>query len=232
MYRLKLTRREKQKLLSAKWLIALLAILGLGMVIWLAWIRPAQQASEVNSFEACRDAGNTIQATYPEVCLTKDGKRFVNPVQDKAHQESQDSAMQPPAPIHPDLLYLDLKEWSVRLPLTTATYDLMYSYLKDGLQNRITFTYKRLVNAGLCTGDIGLSLTRSLAEHQPPYSPTNPAPAIKVGDHYFYVAYTGSPCYDTENTQQTELVKQIAGDQSLTQATASLLTKLATAPAD
>ena len=88
MYKLRLSRREKKKLLRLKWLIVFLVICAVGFVVWLAWVRPVQQRSSAASFEECVREGNQIQQTYPEVCMTKDGKRFVNPKQDAAHQGS------------------------------------------------------------------------------------------------------------------------------------------------
>lgn len=223
MYKLKLNRREKKELALSKWLLVLLAALGLAAVIWLAWIRPAQRAGQVNSFAACQAAGNRIQESYPEVCLTLGGKRFVNPAQAQAHQTRAD---QPAIPANPQLL---IDEWQVRVPLTSKTFDLIYTYIKDGADERVTFSFKRLVAAGFCQGDIGLSLARSITKHQSPFSPANPEPIAQAGNYYFYPAYATSPCYDPSNPNQTSLVTQIAGNQTLTQATATLLGKLESA---
>jgi hypothetical protein len=230
MYKLKLSRREKKELAYAKWLLVALAVAGIGVTIWLAWVRPAQREAAIGSFAGCQAAGYPIQDSYPEVCLTKNGQRFVNPAQHQAHQDSQAGADKLVPPINPDLLYLTLDEWGVRVPLTGQTFDLMYAHIRDGLNDRMTFTYRRLVQAGLCPGDVGLSLTRSTARHEPPYSPTNPEPLAHASGYYFYAAFAGSPCYDPENAGQAELVKQIAGEQSLTQATAALLRSLQAEP--
>lgn len=37
----------------------------------------------ITSFEECADAGNPIQETYPEVCVTPDGKSFVNEMKEQ-----------------------------------------------------------------------------------------------------------------------------------------------------
>ena len=230
MYRLKLSRREKKELALTKWLLIALAIIGLFVVVWLAWLRPAQQAASINSFAVCKSAGNPIQESYPEVCLTKDGKRFVNPEQDAAHQESLKGTQELTPPTDPSLLYLDIKEWNVRVPLTNNTFDLTYTYLQNGLEDHIEFAYKRLINASLCTSGIGLTLNHSVTQFKPPYGPNNPAPIAHVGDYYYYLAPAGEPCYDVSKADQVALVKKIAGDQSLTQATAALMTKLQQLP--
>jgi hypothetical protein len=231
MYKLKLSRYEKKQLLKAKWLILLIAVAGLAAVVWLAWVRPIQHAAKVNSFADCVRAGNAVQQTYPEVCLTKDGSRFVNPVQEQAHNDTRKrQATEVARPTQAGPLYLELEEWDVRVPLTDKTFDLMYSYFEDGISERLIFGYKRLLQAGFCKNDIGLTLTRSGLPNEPPYTPDKPAPTAQVGMFYYYVAYGGSPCYDTENAAHMALVKEIAGDQSLTQATTALLAKLEATP--
>jgi hypothetical protein len=71
--------------------LAVLMIAGTGWYVW----RANQQANEqlsntsstslatpskkINNFDDCKKAaGSKIEQTYPEVCVTKDGKRFVN----------------------------------------------------------------------------------------------------------------------------------------------------------
>jgi hypothetical protein len=231
MYKLKLSRKEKKELALSKWLLIGLALLGIFVVVWLAWIRPAQHEANIDSFDTCKAAGNAIQESYPEVCLTKDGKRFVNPTQQKAHNEHIEGQDKLVPPTDSAKLYLTIDEWGVRVPLTTETFDLIYTYIDDGGPVRSTFTFRRLLQADFCKSDAGVTMTRSNFKSQPPYSATNPEPAAKVGEYYYYVAYAGSPCYDPENTGQVALVKQIAGEQSLTQAIGELLKKLEAEPA-
>lgn len=226
MYKLKLSRREKKELALSKWLLIILAVIGLLVTVWLAWIRPAQQNSGIDTFEECKAAGNPIQESYPEVCMTKDGKRFVNPEQSAAHEQSLNGQDTLVPPTDPNALYLEIPEWKVQVPLTMNTFDLTYSYLEDGLQDRVTFAFKRLTQSKVCAGDAGVTLTRSTAKHQPPYSPANPEPAAQVGNYYYYAAYAGSPCHDPENPQQEALVRRIAPEQSLAQTIGALLKNL------
>lgn len=232
MYKLRLSRREKKKLLRLKWLIVFLVILAVGFVVWLAWIRPMQQKSSASSFEECVREGNPIQQTYPEVCLTKDGKRFVNPKQDDAHQASLTGNDELVPPTNPELLNLDIDEWDVRIPLTTGTFDLSYAYIENGESEYLVFSYKRLVRLGVCKGDIGLKIVRRFVQATPPFNANSPAPIANVDKAYFYPYYSGSgkPCYDSSNPQQAELLKQIAGDRSLTDATTSLVSKMIALP--
>lgn len=228
VYRLRLGRREKKKLLRIKWLIILLALVGVGLVVWLAWIRPMQQGAVIQSFEECVAAGYPIQESYPEVCLTDDGKRFVNPKQDAAHQDALASEQELLPPTDPSQLKLDIDEWSVRLPLTMQTFDLTYAYFDINAEQYILFTYKRLLQKGLCKGDIGLRLTRSFVKHEPPFHAKNPPPIAQLDKYYFYatVAADTKVCYDDKNVEQVALVQQIAGDKTLIQATTTLLAQL------
>lgn len=52
-----------------------------GLAAWLYSNRSAANKPVVDSFEACVQAGNPVQLSYPEVCATPDGKRFPNPNQ-------------------------------------------------------------------------------------------------------------------------------------------------------
>jgi len=229
MYKLKLSRREKKKLLKAKWLILSVVLAIIGFVVWLIWVLPAQREARINSFEECAATGHIIQESYPEVCVMKNGKRFVNTAQAQAHNSSTNDADLVP-PSNPALLKLEIEEWGVQVPLTNQTFDLTYAYIEGGGDSYVLFTYKRLVRQDLCRGDIGLRLTRSPSEHQAPYSSTNPAPLAKVDNYYYYATYASSPCYSTKDPEAVGLVKKIAGDQSLTQATTSLLSKLTSIP--
>ena len=232
MYKFKLSRREKKKLLRVKWLIMLGGLVVAVLIVWLVWIRPVQRESGIGSFEECVAAGNPVQESYPEVCMTKDGKRFVNPKQDAAHQASLDGSQQPVPPANPALLKLDIGEWGVRIPLTMETFDLTYAYFDFNGEQYLLFTYKRLLQLGVCKGDIGLRLTRTTHKRDPPYTAVNPAPIAQVDTHYFYVtpAEGSKLCYDDKNAEHAALVSQIAGGKPLTQATADLLAKIIATP--
>lgn len=230
MYRLRLTRREKKKLLHARWFIIFGVVCAAGFIVWLAWIRPIQRESQINSFETCVKAGNPVQMSYPEVCLTKNGKRFVNSKQDQAHQAALTNTDPLVPPTNPALLVLDIDEWGVRVPLSMETFDLSYAYIENGESEYVLFTYKRLVRMGVCKGDIGLKLTRSFVQHSPPYHSRNLAAMAQADKAYFYVENVDKPCYDVNNAEQAALVSQIAGDQTLIQATTNLLSKLIVTP--
>jgi hypothetical protein len=229
MYKLKLSRRDKKKLFRLRWVFVAAAVLAAAGVIWLAWIRPIQQQANISSFEECVAAGNPVQESYPEVCLAKDGDRFVNVKQKEAREASlAQNKLAPPS--NSALLKLDIEEWNVRVPLTMESFDLSYAYLDTGDDQVVHFSYKRLLELDACRGDIGLTLRRSFLKRNPPYTESNPAPIAQVDKAYFYPEYAAEPCYDPGNAEQAAVVKEIAGDKTLIQATADLLTKLTALP--
>lgn len=230
MYKLKISRRERKKLLRSKWLILLLALLGIGLIVWLAWIRPMQQGSNVHSFEECAAAGYPVQESYPEVCVTDDGKRFVNPKQQAAHQTALDGKQELLPPTDPKLLKLDVDEWDISIPLTRDTFDLTYAYFEDGGEEYLYFTYKRLIQLDVCKGDIGLKLTRMFVKNEAPFSETRPPHVASANKAYFYAFSKGKPCYDLKNPEQAALIQKIAGDKELRDVTVDLISKIRHAP--
>lgn len=54
---------------------------GIVLIVWFAWLLSGDKPAEVSSFDECAAAGNPIQESYPEVCVTPDGTRYTNPDQ-------------------------------------------------------------------------------------------------------------------------------------------------------
>lgn len=73
-----MNEHEKKELAISKILLVVLAVIGLAVVVWFAWIRPERQKVDVNSFDECVAAGNPVQESFPEVCVTPTGQRFTN----------------------------------------------------------------------------------------------------------------------------------------------------------
>ncbi len=215
---MKLSPREARELALSEILLIILAAIGLAVVVWLAWIRPAQQIKDtrVTSYASCVAAGNPVQASYPSVCVGKDGQRFVNPNEKVAQPKQQ---------------YLALKEWSMRVPVTNATFDLVYHYDKNDTYEGMFFTFKRLADAGICKSDAGVALTRTTVENQPPYAEDNLKVFKHIGDYYYYVAYGNAPCYDSDNPAQVRAVQAINGG-NLKDAITGNLQNLQTAPTE
>lgn len=93
---MKIEKKKGFALLQIILLIVLaLGIAGTGWYVWQSKNKTnkvsdtATQSSEnaiktntnITDFESCKNAGYPIQTSYPEVCVTKDGKRFTNPTQ-------------------------------------------------------------------------------------------------------------------------------------------------------
>lgn len=205
--------RERRELAFSKLFLIVLAVIGLGLVVYFAWIRPGGQPQSVNSFAECRDAGYPIQESYPEVCVTEKGERFVNPDQkvqttpQPETSQSTDATQQ----ITANDGYLVIDEWAVRLPLTADNSDIVYRYVKDDSFEGVYFTYERLREVGVCKEDAGVALSRKLTENQPPYSVGNQQSFKKVGNYFYYRGYGNAPCYDPESQSQAKLVNQING---------------------
>lgn len=71
--------KVRKKLTQSKIVLLAMAAVALALVIWLAWFRPA--APDANSFAECEAAGYPVQARFPEVCVTPEGRSFQKPDQ-------------------------------------------------------------------------------------------------------------------------------------------------------
>jgi hypothetical protein len=207
---MKLNPKERKELAISEIGLLVLAVIGLGIVGWFAWERPSKTPHDITTYAACVEAGNPVQESYPSVCVTEDGKRFVNPDDTVQTQPNSSSNSQQSTTPNKDQ-YLTITEWGVRVPLLAAYSDLKYTYTKDDLSERVSFTFKRLEDAGFCKADLGVTMTRNTIENKAPYSLDNPEPIAQVGGYYYYLAYGGSPCYDPDNQDQMKLVNQING---------------------
>jgi hypothetical protein len=204
--------KEKKELAISEIILIALGIIGLAVVMWLAWFGPASHKT-VNSYQTCVANGNRVQESYPSVCVTKSGQRFVNPKEKVT------------LPAAPEQKYLTINEWGVRVPLTTETVDLKYTYTKND-NEYVRFTFQRLEDIGICKDDAGVALSRTTTENQPPFSIDNPEPVAHIGDYYYYAAYGGSPCYDGNDADQMKVVDAISPDANLTTTVKQLLQKL------
>lgn len=73
------SKQDRKKLRLAYILLIALSILGIAIVVWLAWIRPAQESAGIDSFDECVSAGHPVQESDPPACVTPDGERFTGP---------------------------------------------------------------------------------------------------------------------------------------------------------
>lgn len=77
----RMSKDERKKLHLVYKLLVLAAVLGILAVVWLAWVRPAQQSAGIESYEDCVAAGYPVQESNPPVCVTPDGTSFTGPLQ-------------------------------------------------------------------------------------------------------------------------------------------------------
>ncbi len=132
--------RERKELAISEIVLITLAVIGVGVVVWLAWARPLPSSQKpVNSFAGCKAAeGSVVQTSYPEVCVTKDGKRFVNPDQ----KVELPSASSGDASGHTGTVarkMLTVKEWKVAFPYPNNVRSLSYHTPDKGQATSITF---------------------------------------------------------------------------------------------
>lgn len=78
----RMNESDRKKLALSKIILIVLAIVSLAVVVWFGWILPERGNDNVRSFDACVSGNNRVEESYPEVCVTDDGKRFVNPDHD------------------------------------------------------------------------------------------------------------------------------------------------------
>lgn len=64
---------SRDKVTKIVGLVIVIALIGIGVVLW------SSQANSINSFEKCKAAGNPILESYPEQCMTPDGKIYARP---------------------------------------------------------------------------------------------------------------------------------------------------------
>lgn len=75
---MKMTQRAARQLKITEIALTALIVLLLAVVAWFAWSPPAHH--KVHSYEACiKKPGSYELLTYPGICVTKDGQRFVQP---------------------------------------------------------------------------------------------------------------------------------------------------------
>jgi len=132
--------KERKELAISEIILITLAVVGMGVVLWLAWARPLKGTQKpVNSFAGCKTAdGSVIQTSYPEVCVTKDGKRFVNPDQkvELPSAPGTDNTAQTGAASRKKLT---IKEWDVAFPYPDNVRSLSYSTAENVGATTITF---------------------------------------------------------------------------------------------
>ncbi len=151
-------------------------------------IKTSSGVLKVTSFDECsKTTSSKIQLTYPEVCLTNDGKSFTQPA-------SQN--------------YFVIKEWAVRAPYSGLLH-LTYSISA----NSADFSSRELVgrdsrcsatnlSGGIIArytaseavdpaGDTAASYYRNQSEY---------APMTKIGSYYYLFNHTQAACSDSGPT--------------------------------
>lgn len=144
-----------------------------------------------------------------------------NPTEQSTQQSVQEKTATSQSTAPP---YLTIAEWKVRAPLTAETSDMVYAYQPlEG--DSVTFTFKRLQDVGICDPSIGVAMTRTTTQNQPPFTIENPEPIAHVGNYYYYIAVAGEPCTTVANDAQKQVASQI-NNGDLNAAVRAVLAKL------
>lgn len=170
-----MNEKDRRRLRKSEIALIILAAVGLAIVFWFAWARPVR-SPEINSYAACAKAGNPVLDSYPSVCVTKGGRRFVNP------SEKQTSV-------------LEVKEWNIQVPLTSDISDAYYTYAsKEGTVYLTTHRLESLVAQvqGCKTGLHGITYQRSAK---------NSSGAIQIGMYYYSEVHLIEPLCVTQDDE-------------------------------
>jgi hypothetical protein len=140
---------------------------------------PASKTSNVATFAECKAAtGSVIQTTYPEICVTKGGQRFTDPSQSL------------------DQKYLVIKEWNIKIPLSTAIDDGYYVF-KD---NYAYLSLKSLASTG-CAADATTTGAINRVAVSSEEGSRVASVSGKVGNYYYYVQPPQAMCSEDSSTQ-------------------------------
>ncbi len=90
--------KERKELAASKLLIIVFAVVGLAVVVWLAWLRPVHHVTSTAD-----------QTTSSQGAKSKSTDQVIPP---KDEQQK----------------YIVINEWNVRAPLGQDTYDMVYAY--------------------------------------------------------------------------------------------------------
>jgi hypothetical protein len=110
---LKMSQGDKKRLAVSEIIIIVLAIIGLAVVVWVAWLRP--EGKQITSFKTCAAAGYPVHASYPEVCVTPSGKQFIDPAErvQLSPGSGSSNTSKNPSQSSQKLVFM---EWGVALP--------------------------------------------------------------------------------------------------------------------
>ena len=160
------------------------------------------KAGPIKSFDDCKKAaGSKIQETYPEVCVTKDGKRFVN---------ANSSTNEVGGAKNKTYIngYLHIKEWGVKIPVTQNVHPNYRIFQVNNVKNvGASFHSKELETLSGnpdCTSN-SVNVFRGLANDQYIYGETGQSSgmfkemynkwtdsgyayfikSLKIGDYYY-----------------------------------------------
>jgi Tfp pilus assembly protein PilV len=165
-------------------------------------------------------------ATYKAVAIT--ANQAAPPTVSKSKAAGKDNLNAPS--------YLVIKEWGVKLALSTAIKDAQYSFSNSGTTNMNSATLgttsltKLSANCSPSATSLGAIARQSTAVHDANLrsqasngqTMSNPVYQLKVGDYYYQYIHAQAACYDASNTAAANYYTTIKPDQMLKSAVNTL----------
>jgi hypothetical protein len=195
--------KERRELAISEIVLIVLAVIGLAVVVWVAWARPLQREPVVNSFADCQANSGVVQTSYPEVCVSPDGKRFVNPDQ-KVTLPSGAGTDEAGRTNNATRKNLTISKWKVVLPYPDNITSLSY-HMVDGQTVHISLDDV----PGDCKGTNMLRRATSTQDldgngHTPAQvQELSGAQTVKqIGDYYYMFTHSQDSCTTDEKVLQ------------------------------
>ncbi len=157
---------------------------------------PQSSGNRITTYDECTKAsGSKIQETYPQICVTKDGKHFTQDTSEGSKTSS----------------YLIVKEWGVKIPLSTNTMDAYYEKDDNGMMYISTKKLHSLVQqvGGCHAGLDDVFLARSANGNDLNIKSNW---HVKIGNYYYFRGHTIEPLCATRTDEN--LAKQYQPIQS------------------
>jgi len=166
--------------------ILFLVLVGIiGGIGWYVW-QNKQKTDKLNSistFAECKaGSASKLQESYPEVCVTKNGKSFPNPDQKITPLNTETQKQN-------TTNYLIIKEWGIKFEMEDAD-KLTYKLSSENSDGKVTETATPFLKDGV--SKICQSIYAAYARSKT--SDSMYSLSIKSGNYYYGAIGSGQPC--------------------------------------
>ncbi len=202
-------------------LLVVLVVAVLGFTGWYVW--HARQNSYVkighgndvsfpggasNYYECTEEAGSKMLETYPQICVSNDGKHFTQPIGDDKTQPKSAK-------------YLVINEWNVKIPLSSNIKDAFYSPQTDNatiMMHISTHKLQSLANQvnGCSSGIDDIYIRRDTSVSRGNDSSTDSTPFTRIGNYdYFFGNVIEPQCISQYNPNDPVMNQIVTIETSL-----------------